>query len=81
MTYCDASEFKKKLGKDRLVEDNMTFRVLITPYNDPDFTRYLEDYRIGGFTDKTALDYCSNGQFAVQGLWTDGASVIHKKLS
>lgn len=81
MTFLYAVQFKKKLGKDQIVQDGMTMRVFITPADHDDFIRYVSDYRVGRFTDETSKQYSLNGQFKVHGLWTNGADVIYKDLT
>lgn len=81
MTYQDAIDFKEKLDIDQVIKNDLTMKECITPADHSDFTRYIADYRLGHFTDETAIKYSLNGQFKVCGLWTDGENVIHKNLS
>lgn len=81
MTFKDALEFKKQLGKEQLIQDDITMHIMVTPANQDDFIRYVADYRAGNFTDETSRNYSSNGQFKVHGIWTDGVNVLYKDLS
>jgi acyl dehydratase len=81
MTFQDAIEFKRKLGKDQVSQDDLTMKVFVTPADHDDFARYVTDYRGGHFTDETSKKYSLNGQFKVHGLWTNGADVLYKDLT
>jgi hypothetical protein len=81
MTYNDALNFKRQLGKDHIIQNGMTMMVFVTPADSRDFTEYMTDYRGGYFTDDTSKQYCSNGQYKVHALYTDGTNVIHNDLT
>ena len=80
MNFQEAIDFKSQFEQNQIHQDGMIFKILVTPANQEDFARYMEDYRSGGFTDQTAKEFSSNNQFKVYGLWTDGINVVHKDL-
>ena len=81
MTFQDAIEFKKQLGKDQITIDKMTMEVFVTPADHNDFTRFISNYIGGRFTDETSKLYSLNGQFKIHGLWSNGADVVYKDLT
>ncbi len=81
MTFEEAISYKAKLGRDGITQDDLAMKVLVTPADHDDFTRYVTDYRVVNFTDESSKKYSLNGQFKVCALWTDGVNVIKKILS
>jgi hypothetical protein len=69
MTYKEAIHFKAK-QPSTFEEDEITYKVFITPENKEDLMIYLRDIR--GFysilTDNVAKKYSKNGQFVLRGL-------------
>jgi hypothetical protein len=80
MTYHEAIKFKESLKTDSIIEGGMKMHVLVTPLASSDFERYINDYRIYRFKDESAQLYSKNKQFTVNGLWTNGATVVHRNL-
>ena len=81
MTFEEAVEFKKSLGKKTIKRDGYALRILITPSSPADIIRYEEDFRKPrNFTDEVAKIYSRDKQFTVQGLCIDGAIVIRRSL-
>jgi histone deacetylase complex regulatory component SIN3 len=80
MTYKEAIELKMKIGINKITHGDLTMKVFVTPAENDDFTRYVNDYRNGRFTDETSIKYSLNIQFKVYGLWTNGTDVIFKDL-
>jgi len=79
MKYSEAIKKKSKIG-ETIQHDNLRMKVLVSPYNDADFTRFVDDYRVVKFDNQSCLKYSTDNLFKVVGLWTDGTNVIHKKL-
>jgi len=71
---------KSLLKREFIVEGEIKMRLLVTPKDPKDFNRYNVRFRAGGFNDETAIKYCSNNNYIVRALWTDGINVIHKTV-
>ena len=80
MTFEESIRLTEEIGESHIDYRGMRMRVIVTPANHEDFKKYLTDYRRGDFSNETAKLYSSNGQFAVCGLWMDGANVLFKEL-
>lgn len=82
MNFEQAILKKKALKINSFVENGMTFYVFVTPNDNKDFLKYVENIRFNFrmLTDDEAKIYSKNGQYAVYGLWFDGANIVYKKL-
>jgi hypothetical protein len=82
MTFEQAIIKKQSLGFDTKTIDGINFKVFVTPFNEVDFSRYLNEIR-GYFlelTDVDAKQYSTNAQFKIMGLWFDEKDIIYEQL-
>lgn len=54
--------------------------VFVSPNKEDDFLKFVDDYRVLKFDNKSCIRYSTDNQFKVVGLWTDGSNVFHKCL-
>jgi hypothetical protein len=84
MTYRAAIRLKAK-QPSTFIEEEITYKVFVTPENLEDLTKYLTEIR--GFysllTDKVAKAYSKNRQFVLHGLSYNnkGPSILYRTLS
>lgn len=78
MTFEQAIIKKQSLGFETKTIDGINFNLFVTPFNEVDFSRYLNEIR-GYFwelTDVDAKQYSTDAQFKIMGLWSDGTVII-----
>lgn len=83
MTYREAIRLKSKQSLT-FKEEEITYRVFVTPEDADDLIKYLRDIR--GFycllTDRVAKKYSKNGEFVLHGLYysNKGPEILYKRL-
>lgn len=76
MTFKEAEEQKRRVGKSYYTLDGLDYKILITPMKRTDFNNYMHEYLRNDLTDKSAVNFSSNGKYKLRGVWTDGQNVI-----
>lgn len=81
MTYRKAVHLKANQAST-FEEDEITYKVFVTPENTDDLMRYLRDIRsfYSHLTDNVAKKYSRNGQFVLHGLCYNSPNILYKKL-
>ena len=79
MKYQEAVE-QKKSCKSQIENDGMIFDVWIVPSLRTDLSKYLKNHGTSPVTDETAIEFSSDNEFQVCGIWADGANIVWKEL-
>lgn len=79
MNSQEAWEKKNGIG-DFIQEKDLKMNVFVSPNKEDDFLKFVDDYRVLKFDNKSCIRYSTDNQFKVVGLWTDGSNVFHKCL-
>ena len=81
MTFNEAIQLKKRLGKEFYYRNKLKMRVIVTPAEQTELQEYFDHYRSGRFVDETAIAYSKNGQFKVMGIGVYLANVSFEDLT
>ena len=67
MDYKTALESRISMGEVFIVQ-GIKFGLFLTPASDKDFNDYVKAFDIKSFTDESAVDFCTDGQYEVRAI-------------